>query len=113
MNPKESRGSQEAMARRRAEVIVQVQSGLLTATEAARELGVSRKTYYQWERRALGGMIEALVDKEGGRPAKPRDPQKEGMQKRLEDLEAEQRIREQVDRIRAVVDEASTSAQKK
>lgn len=113
MSPKESPEAQEALARRRAEVIVQVQSGLLTATEAARQMGVSRKTYYQWERRALGGMINALQDKEGGRPSKPRDPQKEGLEKRLEDLESRERIREQVDRIRAVVDESSTPAQKK
>jgi hypothetical protein len=58
-------------------------------------------------------MIEALQDKEGGRPSKPQDPQKEGLQKRLEDLEERARIREQVDRIRAVVDEAKTPAQKK
>jgi transposase len=111
MSPNES--PQEELARRRAEVIVQVQSGRLTATEAAKQLGVSRKTYYQWERRALGGMIEALQDKEGGRPSKTRDPQKEGLQKRLEDLEEREKIREQVDHIRAVVDEAKTSAQKK
>ena len=109
MNPNEP----EELARRRAEIIVQVQSGRLTATEAARRLGVSRKTYYQWERRALGGMIEALVDKEGGRPPLPRDPQKEDLQKRLADLEERQRIREQVERIRSVVDEAKTSAGKK
>lgn len=111
MSPNES--PQEELARRRAEVIVQVQSGRLTATEAAKRLGVSRKTYYQWERRALGGMIEALRDKEVGRPSKPRDPQKENLQKRLEDLEEQQRIREQLDRIRTAVDEAKTSAQKK
>lgn len=109
MSPKE----QEELARRRAEVIVEVQSGRLTATEAAKRLGVSRKTYYQWERRALEGMVDALRDKEGGRPAKPSDPQKEGLQKRLEDLEAREKIREQVDRIRTAVDEAKTSAQKK
>jgi transposase len=108
-----NKSPREELARRRAEVIVQVQSGRLTATEAAKRLGVSRKTYYQWERRALGGMIEALQDKEGGRPSKPRDPQKENLQKRLEDLEEQQRIREQLDRIRTAVDEAKTSAQKK
>lgn len=109
MNPKEPEG----LARRRAEVIVQVQSGQLTATEAARRLGVSRKTYYQWERRALGGMIEALQEKAGGRPSKPHDEQKEGLQKRLKDLEKRQRIREQVDRIRSVVAEVKTSTEKK
>ncbi len=113
MRPNKRPEEQEALARRRAEVIVQVQSGLLTATEAARQLGVSRKTYYQWERRALGGMIEALQDKEGGRPPRPQDPQPEGLQKRVEDLEAQQRTREQVDRIRTVLGEAKTSTQKK
>ena len=109
MSPNE----QEELARRRAQIIVQVQSGRLTATEAAAQLGVSRKTYYQWERRALGGMIEALQDKESGRPSKPHDPQKEGLQKRLENLEERERIREQVDRIRSVVAEAKTAAEKK
>ena len=109
MSPNE----QEKQARLRAEVIVQVQSGLLSATEAAKRLGVSRKTYYQWERKALEGMIGALADKESGRPATPRDSQKEEMQKRLADLEGREKIREQVDRIREAVDDAKTSAQKK
>jgi transposase len=109
MNPNE----QELTARRRAEIIVQVQSGLLTATEAAKRLGVSRKTYYQWERRALGGMMGALQDKGSGRPSKPRDPQKENLQEHLADLEEREKIREQVDHIREAVDEAKTSAQKK
>ena len=109
MSPNE----QEELARRRAQIIVQVQSGRLTATEAAQQLGVSRKTYYQWERRALGGMIEALQDKECGRPSKPHDEQKEGLQKRLEDLEERERIRRQVEHIRSVVDEAKTAAEKK
>jgi transposase len=109
MSPNE----QEELARRRAQIIVQVQSGQLTATEAARRLGVSRKTYYQWERRALGGMIEALQDKEGGRPSKPQDEQKEVLKKRLEDLEERERIREQVERIRSVAAQATTMAEKK
>jgi transposase len=113
MSPNNRPQEQETLARRRAEVIVQVQSGLVTATEAARRLGVSRKTYYQGERRALGGRIEALQDKAAARPPRPRDPQKEGLQERLEDLEARQRVRDQVDRIRAVLDEAKTSTQKK
>ena len=35
---------QQALARRRAQLIMQVRSGLLSAQEAARQLGVSRKT---------------------------------------------------------------------
>jgi transposase len=109
MNPNEA----ESLARRRAQVIVQVQSGQRTATEAAARLGVSRKTYYQWEHRALAGMIEALQDKAGGRPSKPQDPQKEGLEKRLKDLEEQERIRQQVERIRSAVTEATTTAGKK
>jgi transposase len=103
----------EEQARQRAEVIVKVQSGQLTATQAARRMGVSRKTYYQWERRALAGMIEALQDKDGGRPATPRDPEKQQMRERLADLEEREKVRQQVDRIREAVDEATTPAQKK
>ncbi len=58
-------------------------------------------------------MIEALQDKESGRPSKPHDPQKEGLQKRLEDLEERERIRQQVEHIRSVVDESKTAAEKK
>ena len=43
----------------------------MTATAAASELNVSRKTYYQWEARAIASMLEALTDKEPGRPAPP------------------------------------------
>ena len=63
---------QEAqLARRRAALIVQVQCGQITVTEAAEQLGVSRKTYYEWEKRALNAMVEALQDRPGGRPASP------------------------------------------
>ena len=41
----------------------------MTATAAASELGVSRKTYYEWEAKAFAAMTEALIDKEPGRPA--------------------------------------------
>ncbi len=34
-------------ARRKAELILQVQTGVMTATAAASLLGLSRKTYYQ------------------------------------------------------------------
>lgn len=109
MNPNEA----ETLARRRAQVIVQVQSGQMTATEAAACLGVSRKTYYQWERRALQGMMQALQDKESGRPSKPPDEQTPETQKRLAELEERERIRQQVDRIRSVVGEAKTTVEKK
>jgi len=113
MSPKKTPEEQQAMARRRAELIVQVHSGRLTATEAARQLGVSRKTYYEWEHRALSGMMEALEDRDGGRPARPVDPEKETLKKRVEELQAQERVREQVERIREALGEAKGAAQKK
>ena len=78
-----------AMARKRAEIILKVRNGQLTATEAARELGVSRKTYYKWENRALEAMVNALEDRNGGRPIQEKDPEKEHLQKELVILERE------------------------
>ena len=75
-------------ARRRAEIILQVRSGQLSASEAARILGVSRKTYYQWEKRALAGMLENLENREPGRPQAPKpDREKLRMEKKIEELE--------------------------
>ncbi len=50
--------------------IAQVQTGKLTVTEAARQLGISRKTYYQKEARALQAGLTALTPKAPGRPSK-------------------------------------------
>ena len=87
--------AREQQARRRATLILQVQSGLLTATEAARQLGVSRKTYYEWERRALAGMIEALADREGGRPPTPSDSEKEALHQQTQQLAQQVQVLEQ------------------
>ena len=86
----------EELARRRAALIVQVQSGLITAKEAARQLGVSRKTYYEWERRALAAMVQALADRPGGRPATPRpDPEKQTLETQAQQLEHKVMVLEQ------------------
>lgn len=65
-NPKDKR--RQVTAKERAEVIMQVRSGFLTATEGAALLGVSRKTYYKWENRALQAMLSELEEKKAGRP---------------------------------------------
>ena len=74
-------------ARRRAEVIFAVRSGQITAEEGARRLGVSRKTYYEWENRALEAMTGALEDGASGRPATPRDEEKERLQNEIAALQ--------------------------
>lgn len=86
-----------------AEKIVQVQSGLLTATEAARQLGVSRKTYYKRENRALSGLMAGVEDRESGRPANVVDEEKDALNRRIEDLEKEVLVLQQTLRIREVL----------
>jgi len=91
---------QQALARQRAQLIMQVRSGLLSVREAARQLSVSRKTYYKWERRALEAMIEVLGNREAGRPSLPIDPDKEVLQRRTRELEAKLAVLEQTEKIR-------------
>src|SRR5512134_192097 len=75
------------LARKRAEVIFAVRSGQITVEEGARRLGVSRKTYYEWESRALQAMTGALENRDSGRPGTPRDEEKERMQEKITELE--------------------------
>ena len=76
-------------ARLRAEVIMKVRCGLLTAQQAAEQLGVSRKTYYQWEERGLSALLSSLADKASGRPSQPVDSEKQALQRQLEQAHRE------------------------
>jgi len=77
--------------RQRAEQIIQVRSGRITATQAAENLNISRKSYYKWEERALKGMMDALADQSSGRPGLEVDGEKEILKRKW--LEAEEQIR--------------------
>jgi transposase len=90
-------------ARERAQVILQVRTGKLTATEGARLLGVSRKTYYEWESRGLAAMMQELEDRETGRPAQEVDPKKEQQEAQIARLSARVKELEAVADIRAVM----------
>jgi transposase len=79
---------------------MQVRSGLLSAQEAARQLGISRKTYYKWERWALAAMVEALGDREAGRPPLLIDPEKEALERQTQELQAKLEVLEQTEQIR-------------
>jgi len=93
-------------ARRRAEMILKVRSGEITATEAARLLGMSRKTYYQWEDRALQGMLEGLTEKEPGRPPAPApDPEKARLEKKVADLEKKLQTMAELYDLRQILDD--------
>ena len=100
MNDPKPSAPQQALARQRAQLIMQVRSGLLSAQEAARQLRISRKTYYKWERRALAAMVEALGNREQGRPPLPIDPEKEALQRQTQELQAKLQVLEQTERIR-------------
>ena len=49
----------------------------LTAKEEAKLLGVSRKTYYEWEEKSLKVTALALENRPPGRPPLPVDEEKE------------------------------------
>ena len=100
MNAPQPSTHQQALARQRAQLIMQVQNGLLSAQEAARQLGISRKTYYKWEGRALAAMVEALGNREQGRPPRPLDPEKEALQRQTQELQAKLEVLEQTEQIR-------------
>lgn len=68
-------------------MVFAVRSGQITAREGARRLGVSRKTYYEWERRALQAMTEAMEDKAPGRPNMPSDEEKQRLEEQVEELQ--------------------------
>jgi transposase len=78
---------EQELARERALVILRVRSGAMTATQGAQVLGVSRKTYYQWEERALKAMALALENRVAGRPCVSTDEEKETLRQRIRELE--------------------------
>ncbi len=75
------------LARERTLVILQVRSGVLTAQEGAKLLGVSRKTYYEWEEKSLKAMAQALENRPSGRPPASIDLEKEALRERIQELE--------------------------
>ncbi len=89
-----------------ATLILQVRAGQLTATEAARQMGVSRKTYYQWERRALQGLMQGLHPGQPGRPRAGPSPEIQRLQERIQTLEQQLEKTEQVARLRQLLAQA-------
>ena len=78
---------EQKLVRERASVILQVRSGVLTATEGAKLLGVSRKTYYEWEERALKAMAGTFENCPVVSPPVPIDEEKETLEERVRELE--------------------------
>jgi transposase len=92
-------------AEKRLQVILDHLSGRLNATQAALELGVSRKTFYDWLERGRTGMLQALKDRPTGRPPEAVDPEKESLQEELQRREREQVVLESRLRIQEAIRE--------
>ncbi len=86
-NREEISAKAKKLARERALVILQVRSGMLTASEGAQRLGVSRKTYYEWEERALEAMALALENRSVGRRPGSMDEEKQDLRRQIRELE--------------------------
>ena len=72
----------------RTEMIVKVRAGLMTATAAAEALGVSRKTYYKWEKKGLQAMLAAGQDEAAGRPSKEERKEVKALKRKVKSLSA-------------------------
>ena len=94
-----------AQAKQRATLILQVQSGQLTASQAARQLGMSRKTYYQWEKRALQGLMQGLAPGHPGRPTQRPSREVQQLRRKVQALEEKLHQTEKVARLRELVGE--------
>lgn len=92
---------------------MQVRSGKLTVKAAAALLGVSRKTYYEWEARGLGAMLRQLEDQTGGRPPSPVSPEETALRAKVAELERKLASVEQTAEIRAVLRAMDQAAAKK
>lgn len=87
-------------------LIMQVQTDQLTASEAARQLGVSRKTFYQRLQRGMAGMAEALAPRLAGRPGKARDAEKEALLAQLAQIQQERLELQRILRVRELLQKA-------
>jgi predicted site-specific integrase-resolvase len=93
------------LAQKRARIIMQVRGGTMTAEEGANQLGVSRKTYYEWEKKGLSALMDALEDKDVGRPqTSQEDPEKEALKKQLAEAQKELCVARESMHVRRVLD---------
>jgi len=92
---------------------LQVRGGTLNATDAARQLGISRKTYYEWETRAMQALLDALQPRPPGRPSSQPDPEMARLRSQNQDLQTQVQVLEQTLVIRRMLAEADTRSKKK
>ena len=99
-------------ATQRAQLIMQVRCGLMTASEAARRLGVSRKTYYKWEQRGLSALLDGLSDQTPGRPENEGNPEATILEKQMSHLKRQNQRLEQEMALKDLVAEFNVRSQK-
>lgn len=97
---REKAAQQEQEVRERTAVIMKVQAGLMTPTEAAQKLGISRKTYYELEAKALSGLMQAIARGKTGRPKNAVDEEKEAMAKEIKALKQQVALNQMTIKIR-------------
>ena len=95
---------EKKLARERALVILRVRSGAITAKEGAHQLGVSRKTYYEWEERALEGMTQALENRPVGRRPGEADEEKESLRDHIRVLQKRLDLAEKTIEVKDLLD---------
>ena len=77
------RSSAQQTMRLRAEMIMKVRCGLISASQAAHQLGVSRKTYYKWEQRGLNALLDGVANQSPGRPVHASDDHLQALEGQL------------------------------
>ena len=85
MDSQENPPPAEERARQRLQVLLEVLNGKITGVQAAKRLGVSRKTWCERQALVLDGLLPLLSDRPAGRPARPRDQEKEDLRRQLAD----------------------------
>ena len=100
-------------AEKRAQIILEVRSGRMTVEAGAKALGVSRKTFYEWEKKGFQGLLGALQNGDAGRPSEPVDKEKEAMKEEIARLKQELCVARETIHVRRVLDAFGEQLNKK
>lgn len=92
---------------------LEVRGGILSVTDAAQRLGISRKTWYERENRLMQALLEAGTPKPPGRPSSQADPQTQMLRSENQSLRQQVVVLEQRSRIQQMLREADTRSKKK
>jgi len=86
----------------------------MTATEAAKVLGVSRKTYYKWEQRGLAALLGGLQDQSTGRKEKTElAKREEELEKQLTQVKREKEILQEKMELKEIAHQLESSDRSK